>query len=98
MAASLTTDQFLDVLRKSQLVDEKRLSAFLQSLSPSMPSKSRALAELCVRHGLLTNFQASQLLAGKSRGFLIAGGKYKLLDLLGVGGMGKVFLCEHLRM
>src|SRR5207247_2635245 len=41
---------------------------------------------------------AGQLLSGKWRGFLIAGGKYKLLQLLGVGGMGKVYLCEHVRM
>ena len=32
MSATLTTDQFLDVLRKSKLVDDKRLEAFLQSL------------------------------------------------------------------
>ena len=38
------------------------------------------------------------MLSGKWRKFQIAGGKYKLIDLLGVGGMGKVYLCEHKRM
>jgi eukaryotic-like serine/threonine-protein kinase len=47
--------------------------------------------------GLLTPFQSRQLLAGKSRGFFLEN-KYKVLDLLGFGGMGQVFLCEHLML
>ena len=45
-------------------------------------------------HGLITPFQSNLLLQGRFRGFFIRN-KYKLLDLLGVGGMGRVFLCEH---
>jgi serine/threonine protein kinase len=96
MAATLSTDQFLDVLRKSELVDEKRLQAF-QSSTASLPSNSRELAQQLVRQGLLTRFQADQLLAGKWKGFRLAG-KYRLMERLGAGGMGQVFLCEHIRM
>ncbi|MBN9521684.1 hypothetical protein J0H58_24750 [bacterium] len=46
--------------------------------------------------GLLTPFQAAQLLRGKSRRFVI--GRYKVLDRIGLGGMGEVFLAEHLDM
>ncbi len=98
MAATLSTDQFLDVLRKSNLADAKRLDAFLQASSPTLPTNSRDLAQQLVRAGLLTPWQVTQLLGGKWKGFLLAQGKYKLLDRLGAGGMGQVFLCEHVRM
>jgi tRNA A-37 threonylcarbamoyl transferase component Bud32 len=49
-----------------------------------------------VRDGVLTNFQSEQFMLGKWRGFTI--GKFKLLERVGVGGMGQVFLCEHMFM
>src|SRR5437763_2105222 len=99
MAGITTNDDFLATVRKSGLVEEERLSAFLQKFSDAnpLPTKPNVLAGRMVRDGLLTKFQAQQLLLGKTKGFVIAG-KYKLQELLGVGGMGKVFLCEHTRM
>lgn len=47
-----------------------------------------------VRDGLLTRFQAGQFLQGKWRGFTL--GKYRVLERIGCGGMGTVYLCEHL--
>ena len=49
-----------------------------------------------VRDSILTYFQAEQFMLGKWRGFTI--GKYKLLERIGFGGMGQVFLCEHMYM
>src|SRR5262249_20390269 len=57
----------------------------------------QALAQHMIREGLLTQFQAKQLLAGKWRRFLISG-KYKLLEVLGIGGVGGGYLCEHIFM
>ena len=61
------------------------------------PDRPKKLGAALVRDGLLTPFQVAQFLQGKWRGFWISG-KYKLLDHLGVGGMGSVFLCEHRSM
>lgn len=98
MAVTLSSDQFFEVVRKSKLLDEKRLEEFLRESSASLPTNSRDIAQQMVRQGLLTTMQATQLLQGRFKGFILAGGKYKLLERLGAGGMGQVFLCEHIRM
>jgi serine/threonine protein kinase len=97
MAAPATNEDFLQIVRDSQLLDEKELDAYLRLRAAAMPPSPPELAAAMVRDGLLTNFQAGQFLNGRWRGFLLAG-KYKLLEHLGRGGMGSVFLCEHLAM
>ncbi|HVK18779.1 MAG TPA: protein kinase [Fimbriiglobus sp.] len=95
MPAPATADEFLDLVQKSGVAESARLKAHLDQLAersgvPTDPSK---LAGVLVRDGLLTYFQADQLLQGKWKRFFI--GKYKVLERIGVGGMGHVFLCEH---
>ena len=98
MASPATIDDLLKLIRKSGMVDEPRLDAYLEKrkVAGTFPSDVRKLAGAMVKDGLLTYFQAEQFLMGKWRGFTI--GKYKLLERIGFGGMGQVFLCEHMYM
>ncbi len=98
MPAPATVDELLKLIRKSGMIDEPRLDAYLERLRllGPIPTDVRKLAGSMVKDALLTYFQAEQFMLGKWRGFTI--GKYKLLERIGFGGMGQVFLCEHMYM
>lgn len=95
MPSPTTIDELLELVRKSEVVDDKRFTTYLDKVraAQTLPNSPAALAGLMVRDGLLTQFQAEQFLQGKWRRFCL--GKYKVLERLGAGGMGTVFLCEH---
>jgi serine/threonine protein kinase len=98
MPAPATVPQLLALVRQSQLADAPGLADYLRKLetSRSLPPAPADVARLLVRDGFLTRFQADQLLLGRARSFLL--GKYKILDRLGAGGGGSVYLCEHSQM
>ncbi len=87
-----TTTELLVLYRKSGLYDE---AAFRKRFphDDEFPVDARESAAELIRTGFLTNFQAKQLLAGRHRGFTL--GTYRILQPIGQGGMGVVFLGEH---
>ncbi len=88
-----TAEDLAAVLVKSGLLrDEQIADARLAAEDTHGP---RSVAKALVEKGLLTRWQAGQLLAGRSSFFL---GKYKLIEPIGRGGMGGVFLGEHTTM
>ena len=87
----LTVD-FLDALRRSELLSAEDMTALVRDERISEETDPRDIARAFVKRGQLTLFQANQLLHGQTRGFFIGG--YKLRELLGIGGMGCVYIAE----
>jgi serine/threonine protein kinase len=86
-AAPTTSDELLGLIRKSGVLPE--------SFAPEskLPADPVHAANLLVKKGHLTAFQARMLLAGKVRGFRL--GDYVIRDQIGQGGMGAVYLAVH---
>ena len=95
MPAPTNIDGFLELGYRSGLLDPIAAAPHREAAAVDQPLD--AFVDVLVREGFLTRFQAEKLMTGRWRGFVIAG-KYRLLDRLGVGGMGAVYLCEHVAM
>ncbi|MCE9566919.1 MAG: serine/threonine protein kinase [Planctomycetes bacterium] len=92
-----TGDAVLELVRKSELVDDDVLNSFVTESGTALTETPAAdIASQLVKAGVLTPFQAKAFLQGKSRGFRL--GPYRILDQIGAGGMGQVFLAEHSHM
>jgi serine/threonine protein kinase len=93
----MNVSEFVETIRKSGLLEPHRLESLQAELADQSESDAQPIAERLVADGTLTEFQANLLLKARHKGFIICS-KYRVLDLIGAGGMGRVFLCEHIRM
>ncbi len=99
--SKLTIDQFLDYLRRSQLVDDNRLDAALAQIEEDTTEKKllddpEHVANALTEKGLLTPWHVHQLMKKRYKGFYLR--QYKILGHLGSGGMSMVYLAEHVLM
>ena len=90
MTRPQTVTDVLDALRRDRLVEPARLTAFVDRAAPADAAE---LLTRLVADGLLTAFQAGEV--GNGNGANLRLGQYRVLDRLGRGGMGSVFLAEH---
>jgi serine/threonine-protein kinase len=84
----------------SGLMDAKGLAACWDAIPPAKRAQrehiDRRLARQAVHLKELTLWQAQQLLAGRAAGYKVD--RYVLLDLIGQGGMGRVYLAQDTRL
>jgi serine/threonine-protein kinase len=98
MPVPSTVPDLLDKVRRSGLIPADRLDGFLAGLTASGhdPATPAELLDRLVEAGMVTRFHADRLAQGKYKGFLL--GSYLILDQLGTGGMGQVYLARHAAM
>ncbi len=86
---------FLDQLRSIGLIDPAELDEFLAARADRLReyTSDDRLGMALAQAGLLTNYQLERLLTCNPRGLVL--GNYRVLDEIGKGGMGTVYVAEH---
>ena len=86
----------MSAVQKSGILSEQQLNQWLEHINTTdsaIKQSAIQLSEDLLKRKWITAWHAKNLLAGKHKGFIL--GKYKLLGLLGAGGMSAVYLAEQ---
>lgn len=86
---------YIQTIVSSGLISSEELQGHYEAYleTGGKPEQTLKFAKYLQSNKILTRWQNSMLLAGKYKGLKF--GKFRMLKLLGLGGMGRVFLAEH---
>lgn len=88
----VSLDHFIACLSKSGLSSSDEIASWVRECSPQ---SSLDFANQLVERGILTPLQARALLRGRWRQLVL--GDYAVLEMLGQGGMSRVYRARHLQ-
>jgi serine/threonine-protein kinase len=94
MTAATQTDygpcsELIHAVREHQLVAPAHVPVFQKCLDQALKLEPSAAADLFVKAGVLTRYQADSILVGRAADLAVA--NFRILDSLGSGSMGTVF-------
>lgn len=92
MKAPTVASDFLKLAERSDLLSEAQVRKAIESFGLTDEMSPEDVARKLVHGRVLTPFQAERLLEGRYRGFVVDG--YRVREVLGVGGMGCVYIAE----